>query len=145
MDLSEVIDALSQNGKSKGVKYLSGDMFDPSTFPKPLDVIYMKHILHDWSDEDCIEILKSCYEASGDNVTIILNEIVVPSAKEIIENGEDIHNATFTVDMVMLLIKGKEKTREQWKALTDASGFVITEIKTPAPGQRPSFITLKKK
>ncbi|CAA7021645.1 unnamed protein product [Microthlaspi erraticum] len=38
-----------------GVKHVSGDMF--IEIPKG-DAIFMKWILHDWSDEDCVKILK---------------------------------------------------------------------------------------
>ncbi|CAL9760383.1 unnamed protein product [Musa acuminata subsp. burmannicoides] len=43
-----------------GVEYVSGDMFIgiPSG-----DAIFLKWILHDWSDEHCVKILKNCWKA----------------------------------------------------------------------------------
>ncbi|CAH2067741.1 unnamed protein product [Thlaspi arvense] len=43
-----------------GVKHVSGDMF--LEIPKG-DAIFMKWILHDWTDEDCIKILKNCWKS----------------------------------------------------------------------------------
>lgn len=40
-----------------------GDFFDASTIPK-CDCIFMKHILHDWKDDECKEILRASYKAS---------------------------------------------------------------------------------
>ncbi|KAF3943053.1 hypothetical protein CMV_030352 [Castanea mollissima] len=31
------------------------------------DAIIIKYILHDWSDEDCMKLLRNCYEALPNN------------------------------------------------------------------------------
>ncbi|KAM3682525.1 hypothetical protein ACJW31_12G078900 [Castanea mollissima] len=41
----------------KGVSHVGGYMFE--SIPKA-DAIFMKWVLHDWSDEHCIKILKNC-------------------------------------------------------------------------------------
>uniref|UniRef100_A0A1J3I4N3 Caffeic acid 3-O-methyltransferase n=3 Tax=Noccaea caerulescens TaxID=107243 RepID=A0A1J3I4N3_NOCCA len=43
-----------------GVEHVSGDMF--IKVPKG-DTIFMKWILHDWTDEYCIKILKNCWKS----------------------------------------------------------------------------------
>ena len=143
MDVPEVIDSISENKKAKGVEYLAGDMFDCSSFPEQTDVIYMKSILHDWSDEDCIKILKTCHQATDENATIIISDRIVPSAEEIDRNTEK-YKRDMTIDMIMLIINGKERTEEQWNDLADITGFVVTDIKMPSHPS-PPFITLTKK
>jgi caffeic acid 3-O-methyltransferase len=133
----------SEESKAEGVEYLVADMFDPRTFPESFDVIYMKYILHDWSDEDCIKILKSCHEASDDNVTIVINDAVVPSAREIQQDANKKNARTLMGDMIMMLIGGKERTKKQWNALAHSAGFVVTNVQVP-PTPSPPFITLKK-
>ncbi|PHT33759.1 Tabersonine 16-O-methyltransferase [Capsicum baccatum] len=69
-DLPQVIEGCEG---SKNITYVSGDMFK---FNPSVDVIFLKGILHDWSDEDCIKILKKCEEAipikeNGGRVIII--------------------------------------------------------------------------
>ncbi|GLJ07297.1 hypothetical protein SUGI_0063830 [Cryptomeria japonica] len=46
--------------RREGVKYVGGDMFKevPSA-----DAVFMKWVLHDWGDEDCVKILKQCRKA----------------------------------------------------------------------------------
>ncbi|KAM3359138.1 hypothetical protein P3S68_022071 [Capsicum galapagoense] len=51
-DLPQVIEGYEG---STNITYVSGDMFK---FNPSVDVIFLKGILHDWSDEDCIKILK---------------------------------------------------------------------------------------
>lgn len=50
-----------------------GDFFDPSSIPK-CDVIFMKHILHDWNDAKCKEILKACHEVLHSAIVLRLFE-----------------------------------------------------------------------
>ncbi|GLJ36042.1 hypothetical protein SUGI_0723160 [Cryptomeria japonica] len=42
------------------VQHVSGNMFEP--IPSA-DAIFIKSVLHDWSDDDCVRVLRSCYEA----------------------------------------------------------------------------------
>ncbi|KAK4858172.1 hypothetical protein QYF36_012200 [Acer negundo] len=42
-----------------GVEHVGGYMFE--SVPKG-DAIFMKWILHDWSDEHCLKLLKNCYK-----------------------------------------------------------------------------------
>ncbi|KAK9022037.1 hypothetical protein V6N11_002334 [Hibiscus sabdariffa] len=52
-----------------GVEHVAGDMFQ--NVPKG-DAIFMKIILHDWSDEYCLKLLKNCYDAIPDEGKIIV-------------------------------------------------------------------------
>ena len=49
-----------------------GDFFDVSTLPK-CDGIFMKHILHDWNDDKCKEILSACHEVK---ITLLIVKAV---------------------------------------------------------------------
>ncbi|CAM6077666.1 unnamed protein product [Sphagnum tenellum] len=54
-----------------GVKHVGGDMFD--SVPSG-DATFMKWILHDWSDSECVTILPNCFNAlpaSGGKVTAV--------------------------------------------------------------------------
>merc|ERR1711933_613960 len=57
-----------------GVSNVGGNMFD--AIPNA-DVIFMKWILHDWSDEACVKILKNCRKAIPEETgRVVLVEIV---------------------------------------------------------------------
>ncbi|ONI23625.1 hypothetical protein PRUPE_2G199300 [Prunus persica] len=46
------------------------------------DAIFMKWILHDWSDEHCLKLLKNCYKAIPDNGKVIVVEALLPAMPE---------------------------------------------------------------
>lgn len=56
LDLPEVI---VEAKPLDGIQLVPGKMFDISTIPS-CDVIFMKHVLCDWSDEDAVKILQNC-------------------------------------------------------------------------------------
>ncbi|XP_068634159.1 caffeic acid 3-O-methyltransferase-like [Aristolochia californica] len=114
-DLQHVIeDAPSYSG----VEHVGGDMFVevPST-----EAIFMKWILHDWSDAHCLKLLKNCYKALPDTGKVIIAESIVPEAPETNLSA----NGVFHVDLIMLAHNpgGKERTRKEFEELAKASGF----------------------
>ncbi|KAJ0087394.1 hypothetical protein Patl1_08348 [Pistacia atlantica] len=58
-----------------GVVYVGGDMF--LSVPKGGDAISMKWILHDWSDEHCLKILKNCWEALPNSGKVIIVDFIL--------------------------------------------------------------------
>ncbi|KAI3736180.1 hypothetical protein L6452_15717 [Arctium lappa] len=114
-DLSHVI---STAPTYDGVTHVAGNMFE--AIPRA-DTIFMKWILHDWSDEDCIKILKNCRKALPTKTgKVIIVEIVQHST------GDDIFDDTCRAyDLVMFshFSSGKERTESEWKNLLVEGGF----------------------
>ncbi|XP_047952034.1 8-hydroxyquercetin 8-O-methyltransferase-like [Salvia hispanica] len=118
---------------SENVRFVSGDMFD---FIPPADAVFLKWIIHDWGDEDCIKLLRKCKEAivhskiNGKKVIIV--DMVVDEEKQA-------HEATETqlfMDVVMMAnFTGKERTEKEWANLFSAAGFKNYKI-TPTLGVR---------
>ncbi|KAK7285721.1 hypothetical protein RJT34_20500 [Clitoria ternatea] len=101
-----------------GVEHVGGDMFE--SVPKG-DAIFMKWILHDWSDERCLKLLKNCYEAVPDDGKVIVVEAVLPIIPE--------NNATWMaisqLDVLMMTQNpgGKERSEQEFLELATAAGF----------------------
>ncbi|XP_019083668.1 PREDICTED: indole glucosinolate O-methyltransferase 1-like isoform X3 [Camelina sativa] len=106
-----------------GVEHVSGDMF--KEIPKG-DAIFMKWILHDWNDEDCVKILKSCWASLSEKGKVILVDMITPVEPKI----NDSSNIVFAVDMVMLTLcsGGKERSLPQIETLAFDSGFIRCDI-----------------
>ncbi|XP_059451542.1 desmethylxanthohumol 6'-O-methyltransferase-like [Corylus avellana] len=102
----------------EGVSHVGGDMFD--TIPNA-DAIFMKWVLHDWSDENCINILKNCRKAiQQKNGKVIIVDIVLE------KDGNDLFDETrMASDLLMLAHStgGKERTELEWKKLLEEAGF----------------------
>eukprot|EP00262_Sarcandra_glabra_P006156 TRINITY_DN1827_c0_g2_i1.p1 TRINITY_DN1827_c0_g2~~TRINITY_DN1827_c0_g2_i1.p1 ORF type:complete len:228 (-),score=37.93 TRINITY_DN1827_c0_g2_i1:104-787(-) len=114
-DLPHVIDDAPSYS---GVEHVGGDMF--VSVPSG-DAIFMKWIIHDWSDEHSLKFLKNCYKALPDNGKVILVESILPVTPETTLAA----NGVFQLDMIMLAHNpgGKERTQKEFEALAKGSGF----------------------
>ncbi|WZZ72590.1 hypothetical protein YC2023_083960 [Brassica napus] len=87
--------ALAQAPSYHGVEHVAGDMFvDVPTG----DAMILKRILHDWTDEDCVKILKNCWKSLPENGKVVVIELVTPDDAE---NGDINANIAFDMDMLM--------------------------------------------
>ncbi|KDP32876.1 hypothetical protein JCGZ_12168 [Jatropha curcas] len=106
-----------------GVEHVAGDMF--VSVPKG-DAIFMKWILHGWSDEYCLKLLKNCYEALPSKGKVIVAESILPLAPE---NAVSSH-IVFEQDLFMFAQTpgGKERTQKDYETLAIKSGFSSCEV-----------------
>ena len=121
-DLPEVTAAATE-APLPGVEYRAGDMFDPTTLPQA-DCVFMKHILHDWSDADSERILASVRQSLRPGGRLVLAEAVLPRPGE----QSPLATSQKMIDVLMLTIGGKERTAAQWGALVGNQGFRIAEV-----------------
>ncbi|RRT37730.1 hypothetical protein GW17_00039727 [Ensete ventricosum] len=89
----------------------------------------MQWILHDWSDEHCVKILKNCWKALPEKGKVIVLECVLPTVPESIPQTK----CAYEIDVIMLAHchGGRERTRKEFQDLArDASfsGFNITYL-----------------
>ncbi|KAH7692270.1 O-methyltransferase COMT-type protein [Dioscorea alata] len=116
-DLSHMI-----QGKMEidGVRFVTGDFFQ--SVP-PTSAALLKSILHCWSDEDCVKILKHCKVAipnkdNGGKIIII-----------------DMRQQLFSDLLMLIATKGKERNESEWRDIIFAAGFTNYKI-TPLIGLR---------
>ncbi|KAI5082251.1 hypothetical protein GOP47_0001994 [Adiantum capillus-veneris] len=101
-----------------GVEHVGGDMFE--SIPKG-DAIFMKWILHDWSDAHCLKILENCYRALPDKGKVIIVDVLLPDG---VETSPEVRVGYHT-DLLMLAFNegGKERTARELERLAQAAGF----------------------
>jgi O-methyltransferase domain len=95
--------------------------------PKDADAYFMKHILHDWDDERCLQLLGNCRQAMSVRARLLVCEKVLPA-------GNDAAHIR-KLDLVMLLNTpgGRERTEPEYRRLFDKSGLrLIRTIPTKA-------------
>lgn len=114
-DLPHVIQHAQQY---PGVEHVEGDMFE--SVPKA-DAILMKWVLHDWSDECCLKLLKNCYKSIPDDGKLIVIEAIAP----VLPETDAATRATFQIDMLMMtqIPGGKERSQPEFMALATGAGF----------------------
>ncbi|XP_074263670.1 inositol 4-methyltransferase-like [Silene latifolia] len=106
-----------------GVEHVGGDMF--KSVPNA-DTIFMKWVLHDWSDEHCVEILKNCCAALPKGGKLILVESLIPVLPE--DNLEA--HMVFSLDSHTLVHNqgGKERSKEDFEGLALQTGFSGVDV-----------------
>jgi hypothetical protein len=97
----------------------TGDFF--TAVPGGGDLYVLKHILHDWNDEDCLRILTACRRAMTPGTLMLVIDTILPP-------GNDPHPAKTTDLIMMAILKGKERTREEFGMLLARAGFRVTRI-----------------
>ncbi|RDX96759.1 putative O-methyltransferase 3, partial [Mucuna pruriens] len=116
-DLPHVVAGLQG---TQNLKYVQGDMFD--AIP-PADAILLKWILHDWNDEECVDILKKCKQAiagKGKEGKVIIIDMVVENEKR---DDESVETQLLFDMMMMVLVKGKERNKKEWIKLISSAGY----------------------
>jgi hypothetical protein len=102
-------------GVSQRVNVVAGSFFEG--LPAGADAHVLKSVLHDWTDEQCIAILRHCHRSLPENGKVLLIERLLPSRVE-----DD--PGTVMVDLHMLaLTGGKERDASEYHALLQAAGF----------------------
>jgi O-methyltransferase len=93
--------------------YVAGDMF---VAVPTADAYMMKMILHDWNDEECIQILRNISRAASPGGHVFTIEHVIP--------GPDTPHFAKLFDIHMMCWgTGRERTVEEYAALLERGGW----------------------
>ena len=109
---------VTAKGVAERCRLESGNFFE--AVPKGGDAYIMKYILHDWNDDECVKILANCRAAMNENGKVLVVDNVVSAG----------NNPSWgkLLDMQMLIIGGRERTKEEFGALFAAAGLKLTRI-----------------
>jgi len=100
--------------------FAGGSFFE--AVPADADAYFMKHILHDWGDAECLLILKACRRAvHADSVLLICERIVPPGNEPSSAKLIDLH-------MMMTNHGGKERTEAEYRDLLASGGFRLERV-----------------
>ncbi|KAL5095802.1 hypothetical protein RYX36_000129 [Vicia faba] len=116
LDRPQVVENLSD---TNNLSFVGGDMF---TSVPNADAVLLKWILHDWTDEDCIKILKKCKQAvtsDGKTGKVIVIDMVINEKKD----EKNITQMKLVMDVNMASVNGKERNEKEWKKLFVEAGF----------------------
>lgn len=73
-------DLLEAAGVASRSRIVTGDFFGP--LPFTADMFLIKHIVHDWPDDDCVRMLRRVREAMGQHGRVLVLEMVIPGSDE---------------------------------------------------------------
>nr|XP_043612650.1 caffeic acid 3-O-methyltransferase-like [Erigeron canadensis] len=101
-----------------GIEHVGGDMF--KDVPQG-DAILLKWILHDWTDDHCLKLLKNCYKALPEDGMVI----VVDAVLNFVPDSSVSTKLDMNADAIMMTQDpgGKERTEDEFLSLAKAAGF----------------------
>lgn len=127
-DRRDVVEAIAPEARLGGrITAQAGSFFEH--VPADADFYLLNWVLHDWSDADCLRILRSCRAAMGADATLLISERLLepdPAA------GDPM---TYLVDTHMMAMFGsaRERTEAEFRDLLEASGFALRRSIPTAP------------
>ncbi|HEY7327196.1 MAG TPA: methyltransferase [Gemmataceae bacterium] len=122
-DRPDVIDRARSSIKSAELdnrcNLIGGNFFE--SVPAGGDAYLMRHIIHDWYDEESRTILRNCRKVVPPTGKLLLIESVIPSGNE----------PCFAklLDLTMLVIPGgMERTEKEYRELLASAGFRLARV-----------------
>jgi hypothetical protein len=110
---------IQSRGLTARVTVESGSFFE--TVPAGGNAYLLSHIIHDWTEEQCLTILGNCRRAMTTNGRVLIIEMVLPP-------GDAPHPGKM-LDMMMLVGPGgRERTEPEYRALLEKAGFRLTQV-----------------
>lgn len=110
---------LRQHHVADRVRVVEGSFFD--SVPADGDIYVLKNVLHDWTDDKAVEILRKIHTAAKVGTTVLVIEFVIPD-----HNREHLGHWT---DLEMLLTQaGRDRTAAEYRSLLETAGFRVTRV-----------------
>lgn len=110
---------IESRGMTDRVTFVAGSFFE--SIPGDCDVYLMSHVIHDWSEEQCLTILANCHRAMPSTSRLLIIEQVLPE-------GNAFHPGKM-LDMTMLtLTTGQERTEQEYRALLEKGKLRLSRV-----------------
>jgi O-methyltransferase domain len=101
------------------IRIEAGNFFE--SIPIGGDAYLLSHIIHDWSEAECLTILSNCRRAMKPDSRLLIVEMVLP-------DGDTPHPGKI-LDINMLAVTGgQERTEPEYRALLDKAGFQVARV-----------------
>jgi O-methyltransferase domain/Dimerisation domain len=110
---------IKARGLTDRIRIEAGSFFE--NVPATADAYLLSHIIHDWSEAQCLSILGNCHRAMKPNSRLLIMEMVLPA-------GDTPHPGKI-LDIIMLAVPGgQERTEPEYRALLDKAGFRLMRV-----------------
>jgi hypothetical protein len=122
-DLGHVVgraaEGLKQAGLASRCQVVEGSFFD--TIPAGADAYLFRHIIHDWTDEQSLQILGHTRTVMPRDGRLLLVECVVPT--------DNAPSPAKEFDMTMMIFPGgMERTEAEFRSLLARASFELTSV-----------------
>ncbi|XP_053313342.1 acetylserotonin O-methyltransferase-like [Spea bombifrons] len=125
LDLPKVVQAAKKHfmtDKEWPINFHEGDFFN-DTIPEA-DLFIMARIIHDWSEEKCLQLLNKVYKSCKPGGGVLLVEVLLNE-----DRSGPLTSQLYSLNM-LIQTEGKERTASEYEMLLAASGFRDIQVKT---------------
>jgi hypothetical protein len=134
--LAQAPKTLERHGLQGRCTVSAGDFF--RAVPEGSELYLMKSVLHDWTDEQAVTILRHCRGVLPPGGCVLIVEPALPDAVD--TNGEagvTDGGVTYLSDLNMLVnVGGRERTRNDFEDVCQSAGLSLTSV-TPLADAAP--------
>lgn len=95
---------------------VGGSFFD--RLPEGGDAYVLRRVIHDWEDEDALKILRNVRSAITTSGKLLIIEGLIDSPT----------NPVGLMDIMMLVLGGRERTQDDFRKLVQIAGFTLNRI-----------------
>jgi len=123
-DLSHAAEGAKRTLEAAGLtarcQVMTGDFFE--AVPEGGDAYLLSHVIHDWSDERALAILRNCHRVMRPQARLLLVEAVIPPG------NAPFFGKLLDVNMLVLFDQGADRTEAEYRALLEAAGFEVLRV-----------------
>jgi hypothetical protein len=106
-------------------RVVGGSFFE--SVPAGGDTYILQHVLHNWTDERCEAILRTCRAAMNAGSVLLVVENIMP------EDAEPTEHLVMLDLHMMVMLGGRERTRSEYRSLLRSAGFdLVRSVNTLA-------------
>jgi len=117
--LQRAEEELSALGVSERVERVAGSFFE--SVPTGADLYLLKHILHDWNDEQCVQILQNLARAMTPASVLLIAEMLLAEPPHF--------SPAAMMDLnMMVMTGGRERTASQYERLLQGAGLKVQRL-----------------
>ena len=122
-DRLDVVAAIEPDRLAEGRISVQGGSFLEEV-PAGCDTYMMVRVLHDWSDEDAVRILRRCKAAMNAGSRLLVVEGLLPA------NPSDGRPTEYLIDLQMMAMFGaaRERTQAEFAELLDEAGLKLARV-----------------
>lgn len=118
---------LEQYGLGGRIRAHAGDFFRPETYPAGFDAALLGRVLHNWGDEQAVQILRNIAGALPPGGVVLVMEHL----KDSLDREARAFTALSDLNMLVMTGSGRERTAAEFGQLFQLAGLV------PLPPRRP--------
>jgi SAM-dependent methyltransferase len=125
--IERTTERLHRLGLSDRLRAVAGDFFE--SIPEGSDAYTIKHVIHDWTDEQARAILQTCRRAMRPDAKLLIIEGVYPPH---IDQSEASRSSVSSDVNMLVCTGGRTRTEREFQSLLASAGFRLTRI-IPTP------------